>query len=262
LNIGIDSLVFVDDSAFERDQVRRELPMVAVPEIPDDPALFPRLLATAGYFEAIDLTPEDRLRTAQYQKAAEQRKLQETSSDMDSYLRSLEMKLIGSPFETTTMNRVTQLINKSNQFNLTTKRYTFEDVERFALNPSVLTMQLQLLDRFGDNGIIAVVIGQLNGDCLSLDTWLMSCRVLGRQVEESTLNVVASAAMEMGATSLIGEYVPTSKNGMVKHLYERLGFSKESEDSVGHSLWRFDLTNFKPRATNITEENHLIYATK
>jgi FkbH-like protein len=171
------------------------------------------------------------------------------------------MKIVSGPFETSTMTRVAQLINKTNQFNLTTRRYTKEDVARFAVHPSFLTMQLQLLDRFGDNGIICVVIGELKGVRLLLDTWLMSCRVLGRQVEESTLNLVAAAAVAMGATSLIGEFIPTSKNGMVKQFYEKLGFSKEAEDEAGKSTWRFDLEKFKPRTTHIMEEHQLIYAT-
>jgi len=261
LNIGIDSLVFVDDSAFERAQVRGELPMVAVPEIPEDPAFFPSVLQAAGYFEALDLSAEDRERTVQYQKAIQRKELIAGASDMDSYLESLEMKVVSGPFETSTMTRVAQLINKTNQFNLTTRRYTKEDVARFAVHPSFLTMQLQLLDRFGDNGIVCVVIGELKGVRLELDTWLMSCRVLGRQVEESTLNLVAAAAIAMGAKSLIGEFIPTSKNGMVKQFYEKLGFSKEAEDDAGRSTWRFDLENFKPRTTHIMEEHQLIYAT-
>jgi FkbH-like protein len=261
LNIGIDSLVFVDDSAFERAQVRRELPMVAVPEIPEDPALFPSVLQAAGYFEALDLTAEDRERTVQYQKAIKRRELIDSASDMGSYLQSLEMKIISGPFETSTMARVAQLISKTNQFNLTTRRYTKEDVARFAVHPSFLTMQLQLLDSLGDNGIIGVVIGELKGNHLLLDTWLMSCRVLGRQVEESTFNLVAAAAIAMGATSLIGEFIPSPKNGMVKEFYEKLGFSKEAEDDAGISTWSFDLEKFRPRKTHIREEHQLNYAT-
>jgi FkbH-like protein len=254
LNIGIDSLVFVDDNPYERAQVRSELPMVAVPEIGEDPSSYPSILGSAGYFEAVAITEEDATRTAQYRENAERQKLQAGASDMDSYLKSLEMVLVGGPIDEPNLKRVTQLINKTNQFNLTTRRYTEQDVARFMADDSYFTIQLRLLDRFGDSGIICIVIGRVEGEKAFLDTWLMSCRVLGRQVEEATLNIVAAQALEYGANKLVGEYLPTSKNGMVKLLYEKLGFQKTTEETDGHSIWSMDLAQHTKLKTHVTEK--------
>jgi FkbH-like protein len=253
LNIGLDALVFVDDNPYERAQVRAELPMVAVPEVGEDPAFYASIVAAAGYFEAITLTEEDATRTAQYRENSERQKLMETTSDMDSYLNSLQMSLEGGPIELGNLKRATQLINKTNQFNLTTRRYTEEEVAGLVADPSVFTLQLRLIDRFGDSGIIGVVIGRIEGTRAVLDTWLMSCRVLGRQVEEATLNIVAEQAISRGATELIGEYVPTAKNGMVKLMYEKLGFTRILERSTGHSMWSMRLTGRTSLKTYITE---------
>ncbi len=254
LNIGLDSLVFVDDSPFERNQVRAELPMVAVPELPDDPAFYSATISAAGYFEAVALTDEDKTRTAQYQENVKRQQLLDSSSDLDSYLRSLEMRLIGEPFDLNSIKRATQLINKTNQFNLTTRRYREEDIERLAVDPCHLTLQLRLIDSLGDSGIISVVIGRLQGKEMWLDTWLMSCRVLGRKVEESTFNMVAERAAALGASCLLGQYVPSAKNAMVRDFYEHLGFTKLAENPDGSVSWRFHLAGFVPRSTFIREE--------
>jgi FkbH-like protein len=253
LNIGLDSLVFVDDNPFERSQVRQELPMVAVPELPEDPALYATCLADAGYFEALTVTAEDAERAGQYRLNAEREKLKHASSDINEYLRSLNMSLIAGPFHESNLKRVVQLINKTNQFNLTTKRYSEGEAQRFLSDPEALTLQLRLTDRFGDNGIICIVIGRSGPEkTLLLDTWLMSCRVLGRQVEEATLNLIAAQAHERGFAYLIGEYRPTEKNGMVRTLYERLGFEKLDQQADGVSRWQLDVTDFSPRSTYMT----------
>ena len=254
LNIGLDSVVFVDDNPFERAQVRSELPMVAVPELPEDPAAYASLLSAAGYFESTGLTEEDRSRTAQYQDNADRHRLLESSSDMGAYLASLNMKLAGGPINADNLKRATQLINKTNQFNLTTRRYSEDEVAQLAADPSGIAVQLRLVDRFGDSGIICIVIGKLQGTDLLLDSWLMSCRVLGRQVEEATFNIVSAQAIALGAQQLVGEFLPTPKNGMVKNLYERLGFEKQLEDTDGRSLWTFNLKNFTPVHTHIEEQ--------
>jgi len=252
LNIGLDALVFADDNPFERELVRKELPMVAVPELPDDPALYAECLAQSGYFEAIAITAEDRARTKQYQANRERALLQEQATDLDSYLRSLEMRLLWRRFDTVGLQRVTQLINKTNQFNLTTRRYTEEEVRMMMQDPNIVGLQFRLLDRLGDNGIIAVLIGRLqeNGD-LYLDTWLMSCRVLGRGVEEATLNVLASEANRLGARRLLGEYRPSSRNGMVAEHYPRLGFAPVAESESGVARFVLPLNDYVPRETHI-----------
>ncbi|MBV9250822.1 MAG: hypothetical protein JO227_16425 [Acetobacteraceae bacterium] len=162
------------------------------------------------------------------------------------------MQLVWRPFDKIGQQRIVQLINRSNQFNLTTRRYTDEDVQAVVEDPNAFGLQLRLLDRFGDNGVIAIVIGRLQPDKdLRIDTWLMSCRVLGRQVEPATLNLIAQQAKRLGARRLIGEYIPTKKNGMVKDHYEKLGFTVMHRDASGASHGVLDLTRFTTADTFI-----------
>ena len=252
LNIGIDSLVFVDDNPFERTLVRQELPMVAVPEVGDDPAMYAQIVADAGYFEGLGITDEDRQRSGQYQGNVQREALRASVTDLPAYLRSLEMQLIWRRFDAIGLQRTVQLINKTNQFNLTTRRYTDDDVKGVMADNRAFGLQLRLTDRFGDNGIISIVIGKMDeADDLLIDTWLMSCRVLGRQVEPTTLNLVAAEGQRLGARRLVGEYLPTKKNGMVRDHYERLGFVKEREEASGASRNILDLAGFVPAETFI-----------
>ncbi len=261
LNIGLDSLVFIDDNPFERDLVRQELPMVAVPELSDDPTGYPVALAAAGYFEGLSVTTDDRERTVQYQGNKARDSLRTSVTDLPSYLRRLEMRLVWRHFDRIGLQRIVQLINKSNQFNLTTRRYTEEDVIAVMSDPDAFGLQLRLLDRFGDNGIIAIVIGLLRADTsrsanaqakdLYIDTWLMSCRVLGRQVEPATLNLIALEAAKLGARRVVGEYVPSKKNGMVRDHYARLGFTVIQTDASDRSSSVLDLAAFTPAETFI-----------
>jgi FkbH-like protein len=238
LNIGLDSLVFVDDNPFERNQVRAECPMVAVPELPEDPSLFPACIAAAGYFESISLTQDDWARSEQYQKNLEREKAQASFGDLSDYLKSLDMELVWGPFDPLSLPRVTQLINKTNQFNLTTRRYSEEDTSRFASDPDTVTLRCRLTDRFGDNGIIGIIIavGDKSGDW-NIDTWLMSCRVLGRGVEQAMLDLLAQEVSSRGGKRLIGLYIPTAKNGMVKDHYPGLGFEAWGDASQGETRW-------------------------
>jgi FkbH-like protein len=253
LNIGLDSLVFVDDNPVERALVRQELPMVAVPEVSDDPVGFVAALADAGYFESAVLTEDDRVRSAQYQGNRAREALKVSTTDMPSYLRGLQMTLTWRPFDRIGLQRIVQLINKTNQFNLTTRRYGEADVLAIMASDTAFGLQLRLTDRFGDNGIIAVCIGRMqgDGDCL-IDTWLMSCRVLGRQVEPTTLNLIAERAKALGARRLLGDYSPTGKNAMVRDHYAKLGFEVLETRADGGSRAALDLTGFTPAATFIT----------
>jgi len=253
LNIGLDSLVFLDDNPFERNFVRENLPMVAVPEVPDDdPALVPGILAEAGYFESLGITNEDRQRSAQYQENRARNQLRATATDIEGYLRALDMRMIWSRFDKISQQRVVQLINKTNQFNLTTRRHNDADVEGVMADPKSFGLHIRLLDRFGDNGIIAIIIGRmLDDEAVTIDTWLMSCRVLGRQVEPTTLNLIAAQAKALGAKTLIGQYIPTKKNAMVRDHYVKLGFELVCQSPDGGSLARLDLTRFQPAATFI-----------
>jgi FkbH-like protein len=255
LDLGLDALVFVDDNPFERNLVRAELPMVAVPEMPEDPADYIDTIAAAGYFETAEITEEDLKRGEQYQARAAREEARESATDMAGYLRGLEMRLEWSRFDRVGLARIVQLINKTNQFNLTTRRYTEAEVVRTMEDPRTLTLQLRLVDRYGDNGIISLLIGKLGADgsmvagdgTLVMDTWLMSCRVLGRQVEEATLNLLVAEAAKMGAKRIEGTYIPTKKNGMVREHYGRLGFEKVEEGGDGSSRWRLELGDFRPR---------------
>jgi len=253
LNIGLDSLVFADDNAFERDLVRSELPMVAVPELPEDPGLFARTIADAGYFEAVTLTREDLERGAQYQANAARETMKTKATDVEGYLRGLNMELRWSRFDRVGSQRIVQLTNKTNQFNLTTRRTDEAAVLALTGDNRALTLQLRLLDQFGDNGIIAIVAGQFAGDTadMTIDTWLMSCRVLGRQVEAATLNLIVSQARLLGAVRLIGEYRPTAKNGMVREHYARLGFDLLDRRSDESTFWSMALSDFRPFPTCI-----------
>ena len=252
LNIGLDSLVFVDDNPFERTLVREQLPMVAVPEVGDDPATFAQTLADAGYFEGLAVTDDDRARGAQYQSNRQREELKTSATDLPAFLRGLQMQLVVKPFDQVGLQRTVQLINKTNQFNLTTRRYSEEEVLAVMRDNRSFGLQLRLLDRFGDNGIISVVIGKMqDGNDLYLDTWLMSCRVLGRQVEPATLNLVVDRARRLGAKRMIGEYIPTRKNGMVKDHYARLGFSVLETDDAGGNRNVLELASFTPTDTFI-----------
>jgi FkbH-like protein len=252
LNIGLDALVFLDDNPFERNFVREQLPMVAVPEVPEDPALVPAVLADAGYFESLAITDEDRERTAQYQENRAREQLRASASDLEGYLRGLEMRMVWRRFDSVGQQRIVQLINKTNQFNLTTKRYTDEDVVSVMADAKAFGLQIRLLDRFGDNGIIAIIIGRLvEASVVEVDTWLMSCRVLGRQVEATTLNLIVAQAQALGATRLRGVYAPTKKNGMVRDHYAKLGFTVVHQDADGGSVAELDLASFTPAPTFI-----------
>lgn len=252
LNIGLDSLVFVDDNPFERNLIRQELPMVAVPELPDDPAQYPETLGAAGYFEALEITQEDKARGQQYKANEEREASRKSATDMQSYLRSLEMRLIWAPFDEVGLARIVQLINKTNQFNLTTRRFTTEQVMEIMRDPSRITFQFRLIDRFGDNGVIAVVIlGQDDSASMEIETFLMSCRVLGRQVEESILNILVQEAKARGACRLRGVYRPTEKNGMVKNLYANLGFTAAADEGDGGSFWILEFDAFAEKITTV-----------
>ena len=220
--------------------------------MPEDVALYAKTVADAGYFEAIAITDDDRERTRQYTLNEAREALRAQATDLVAYLDALQMKLIWGRFDPVNLPRIVQLINKTNQFNLMTRRYTQDEVVAVMADPAAFGLHLRLTDRFGDNGIIAIVIGRrAGGGDIVIDTWLMSCRVLGRQVEEATLNLVAAEARRLGGERLIGEYRPTAKNAMVKEHYVKLGFTPLSDGGDGVSRAGLDLTRFEPVPTRI-----------
>ena len=264
LNIGTDALAFLDDNPAERARVRQMLPEVAVPEVGDDPSTYPRVLAQSGLFETVALSADDAKRAAQYAENAKRAAAMEEIGDYDDYLASLDMRCDLAPFDAVGRARIAQLVNKSNQFNLTTRRYTEADIAGFETNPGVFDLQVRLTDRFGDNGMISVVMFHKGREEWVCDTWLMSCRVLKRRVEEAVLASVVTAAREAGAKRLVGDYQPSEKNRMVAGHFESLGFVPAGETEGGGTRWVLDLDTYTlpdlpmhmtgPRAPNTPRE--------
>jgi FkbH-like protein len=238
LSLGLDAMVFLDDNPAERALVRQLLPQVSVPELPEEPAWYARTLAAAGYFEAVTFANEDLQRAGFYLDNARRANLQKQAGDVDAYLASLDMTISFQPFDATGRARIVQLINKSNQYNLTTRRYTEPEVMAAENDPHVFTLQVRLADIFGDNGMISVVIcrSAVPG-AWEIDTWLMSCRVLGRKVEHMVLREVLEHARLAGIHKLSGSYIPTERNKLVIDHYAKLGFTKVSEEDSGLTRW-------------------------
>ena len=251
LSLGLESLVFLDDNPAERMQVRKELPEVAIPELPQDPALYARTLIAAGYFESTSFSMEDQKRADFYQDNAKRAQVLNQSSDINGYLTSLDMKMTLDKFDSAGRSRISQLINKSNQFNLTTKRYNEVDIEKIENDECFYTRQIRLKDVFGDNGMVSVIICHKGTDSWTIDTWLMSCRVLGRSVEVAALQDIILNAKKAGVNKLIGMYIPSPRNIIVKDHYQKLGFFKMSGGEEVEN-WMLDINNYEPPKILIT----------
>lgn len=244
LDVGVDSLVFLDDNPAERELVRQRLPQVAVPELPCDPALYPQVLLASGYFDVVSYSTEDRHRADLYAARAAAADLKAAATDLVGYLASLDMTASFAYFDALGRSRIAQLINKSNQFNLTTRRYREAEILAMETDPALLTLQVRLKDRFADHGMISVAIVRKEGDeDWEIDAWLMSCRVIGRRVEEALLVEMASQIGARGGRRLWGRFVPSGRNDMVSRHYEKLGFSKEGEKD-GETTWRMNIEDY------------------
>lgn len=245
INIGLESLVFVDDNPAERDIIRTQIPVVTVPEIGSDVTEFIRILDRAALFETPSLSADDIQRSGQYQGNLQRTVRQAQFASYDDFLASLEMKADIQPFNAMYMERITQLINKTNQFNLTTKRYTQTEVEKMAASENCLTLYGRLQDKFGDNGLISVVAGEIKESEaqqkeLHIHLWLMSCRVLKRGMEQAMFAQLCRLAKAKQIQKIIGYYYPTPKNKMVSDLYQTLGFSKVNEMET-ETVWALEL---------------------
>lgn len=253
LNIGVDALVLLDDNPAERAQVRAALPHVAVPELPADPSYYVRSLSAAGYFESIGFVQEDAQRANEYSANLQRASVQAESRNLAEYLETLDMVAQVAPFDAVGRARIAQLVNKSNQFNLTTRRYTEAEVAAMETDENLFTLQVRLRDRFGDNGMISCIVCRPKEDAWEIDTWLMSCRVLGRRIESVVLEEIATAAKNSGVKSLVGLFIPSSKNEMVREHYAKLGFAK-IEESETRTVWQLDLDNYEASALPIKVE--------
>ncbi len=233
LNIGFDSMVFLDDNPFERNMVRENIPDITVPELPTDPADYLEYLYTLNLFETVSFSNEDLERTKLYQVQAQRTVLQQKFTNEEDFLKSLNMLSLVESFNKFNIPRVAQLSQRSNQFNLRTVRYTEGDIELISNSDNFYTFAFTLEDKFGDNGLICVIIlKEENKDALFIDTWFMSCRVLKRGMEHFVLNTISDFAKKKGFHKLIGEYLPTAKNEMVMNHYLNLGFEQEDKNWI------------------------------
>lgn len=232
LNLLPESFVFLDDNPAEREIVRRRFPQTAVPEL-TEPEHYVRTLARSGYFEVASLSADDKKRSEMYRENAQRAQAQAAFSDYSDYLRSLEMKAVIAPFDTAHAARITQLMNKTNQFNLTTRRYTDAEVSACMSDGNTLTLYASLADRFGDNGIVSALIGRVQDGILTIEEWVMSCRVFKRDLELAVFDALIAYCRTHNITSIEGDYLPTAKNAYVRTLYPTLGFSQTAESEEG-----------------------------
>ncbi len=238
LNIGMDSLVFIDDNPYERELVKTMLPEVTVPELPIDPADYLPYLQSLNLFETVSFTDEDTVRTKQYQEESKRVQLQQSFASVDEYLASLQMEAHIETINKFNLARCAQLTQRSNQFNLTTIRYTEEQLQQFVDDGGV-AICISLKDKFGDNGLISLLLIEKNDDIATVNTWIMSCRVLKRGVEELAVNEMVKAATAMGCNTIQGKYLPTAKNAMVKSLYTNMGFTALHENDSALTIATF-----------------------
>lgn len=254
LNILPDSLVFADDNPAEREIVRQQTAGVTAPEIgrPED---YIRVLDRGGYFEVTSLSDDDRKRNEMYQANLKREQQQASFADYAEYLRSLEMRGVIRAFEPVYMGRIAQLTNKSNQFNLTTQRFTQAQIEQMAADKTYITLYGKLEDKFGDNGVVSVVIAEKDGTSAHIRLWLMSCRVLKRDMELAMLDGLAGRCLSEGIETLYGYYYPTAKNNMVREFYGQLGFEKLAEDKEGNTEWKLSLAGYENKNHVIEVEN-------
>ncbi len=246
LNILPESIVFADDNPAEREIVRAQLPGVIAPEL-EGVENYIATIDRGGYFEATTFSEDDLKRNEMYKANALRAAQQASFADYGEYLKSLGMHAVIDDFLPIYLTRITQLANKSNQFNLTTRRYTTGQMVQVFESPEYVRLYGKLVDKFGDNGVVSVVIGHKDGQALDIELWLMSCRVLKRDMEFAMLDRLVERCREEGVATLRGYYFPTAKNGMVRELYGTLGFQKVSGDEAGPSVWELDTAGYTPQ---------------
>lgn len=244
LNILPESIVFVDDNPAEREIVKAQLKGVQAP-IMDSVENYITTIDRSGFFEVTSFNEDDLKRNEMYKENAMRNAQQASFADYGEYLKSLDMRATIGDFIPVYIARITQLTNKSNQFNLTTKRYTQTEMEEVWHSPNYIRLYGKLIDKFGDNGVVSVVIGEKRDNILHIDLWLMSCRVLKRDMEQAMLDTLVDRCRQSGISKIVGYYYPTKKNGMVRELYGTFGFTKISEDENGNTVWELPIDGYE-----------------
>lgn len=254
INIGTDSLVFVDDNPVEREIVSSQLPSVSVPDVGENIVDYIKHIDRNGFFETVSLSADDIKRNAYYKDNKKRQAEQFKFASYDDFLVSLDMAAIIKPFEDVYLDRIAQLTNKTNQFNVTTKRHTASEISAVAANPNHVTLYGKLIDKHGDNGLVAVSMGHIEDTTCHIDLWLMSCRVLKRGMEQAMLDQFVAVCRDKGVTQIIGRYFKTAKNEMVADLYGDLGFAL-IEKTPTESSWKLDVDQYKNQNINIRITN-------
>ncbi len=261
LNIGLDSLVFVDDNPVERELVARELPEVAVPDIGSDVSGFAKVIDQARFFETDKIVQDDLSRSGYYRANVQRNILEAKHGDYSDFLDSLTMSAEIGRFVPIYLERITQLINKTNQFNLTTRRYTIAEIEKISRDPDYMALYGRLADRFGDNGLVSVVIGRLAGVALEIDLWVMSCRVFKREMELAMFDALVEECQARGIQRITGVYIPSKKNGLVSGHYASLGFHHVSGNHGERESWSFEVSEgYSNKACHIDRTAGAIFA--
>jgi len=249
LNIGFDSMVFIDDSLFERNMIRKLIPEINVPELPEDPVEYTSYLRSLNLFETISYSDEDSDRTKKYQCEAEREKFKISFYSIADYLKNLDMIAEVAEFDDYSIPRIAQLTQRSNQFNLRTKRYSEQDINKIRESNQYITRYFKLEDKFGEYGVISIVIlKKIDSKSVFIDTLIISCRVLKRGMEEFIFNKIVKLAVSEGYNKIIGEYLPTPKNTLVKDIFKEFGFTKEGDK------WVLDTRDYREKKTFIKEK--------
>ena len=255
LNIGLDSMVFVDDSNFERGLVRSQLPMVEVPNIGEEPEKYIFYIDRARYFENVNLSKEDFTRSSYYKTNAKREKEKVKFKNYNNYLNSLKMKTDLKKFEKKDINRITQLVNKTNQFNLTVKRLNLKEINYISKRSNFLTIVGNLKDKFGDNGLVTVFIGEMKKQTIDITVWLMSCRVFNRNLEFALFDYLIKLCKSKGISTINGYYIKSEKNIIVKDFYKTLGF-KKIKGRKNEDKWKFEITKKYIKKNKIIKINN------
>lgn len=237
LNLGLDSFVFMDDDKLNRELVKSQLPEVLVVDLPADPALYPQTLLALDDFNSFDFSPEDQKRGEMYAAQRQRQQLgRATAGGLGEYLKALKQVVTIKKANSLTIPRLAQLTQKTNQFNLTTRRYLTEEIERLTQDKNYLLFGVAVKDKFGDNGLAGLAIVKKGSAAWLIETLLLSCRIIGRRVEDVMLAQIAAQAKKVGVKKLVGEFIATAKNAPAKDFYKKHGFVLDKKNK-GREFW-------------------------